>query len=781
MRLAVLGLLKLATAGLLVAALLDLRLPGGLRPRTRIYLVDLSASAGVPGSPESLTPADAWRLAAADAPRHDRVAVLAIGGAPRLLYEGPPGGFPALPPDSPPDEETDLAAPLIAALLRIPSDRDADILLFSDGRPTRGDLESALAACAARGVPVHTVSLGPIRPADARIVRVEAPAFVASREPWAIDVEVESGVDGTADVELEAPFGRAVREVTLVRDVPRVVRFSAPAIAERTDVRVSIRARSFEDACPRNDSARRTIQTRTDQRRVLVLATERSAAATILRAQPGLLVTESAAFRDPFEFDGVVLDNFPLREARPEDLRRLRDFVAVFGGGLAVFGGPDAYGPGGYANTPVEEVLPVWAFPDETLALAVVLDCSGSMNAELPNLRRSKMDAARQAIARLLEELRPKDLATVITAPDATALAPLSTDRGPLLSALASLGAGGETAIAKPVLEAVRRLDAATAPRKHVLLLTDGVTKGETFEALRAELESASIGLTFVLTGDQPSPEIVRLSAPVPVGNWEALSAQLAKLLRESREPFFAPRLPMKPVGRHRETDGIDTWPRPGRINRVSTKPAVRLAVVCEDHPVLAFRTAGRGASAAATLGLAWSGGLDRWADLSRLVVQSVLGTVPGDVGGYRLSCAGAGSELLLSATGPEDGPMELVVESDTGADVRLKRVGRTSWEGRVAAPVTGTAVFRVRGVRGGNVVFHAPYPPEFRRLGPDDDALERIATTTGGRAVRRPEDLQAGPPMRPTQRSGRATFLIAALVAFLLDLGISTFWVSRR
>ncbi|MBI2900689.1 MAG: VWA domain-containing protein [Planctomycetes bacterium] len=795
MRTAVLVLMKLATAGLLAAALFDVKIPGGMRPRMRVYLMDLSASTSVAGAPESITPTDAWRLAAADARRFDEVVVLGIGAEARVLYSGSPDRFPVDPPDEPRAQETDIAAALETALLRIAAERDADIVVMSDGRSTRGDVRRALLACAARGVPVHTLAIGPLRAADARIVRIEGPSLVDPKEPFELSVEVESSRDGTVEIALEGTGGRRAVTVTLVREVPRLVRFDLPASGARADFTAMVRPLDHPDACPANDSARWTVLPRSDSRKVLVLSQRPSAAAAVLRAQSSLSVTESTSFRDPFEFDAVVLDDVAARRISPEDQARLREFVSSFGGGLVMLGGPESFGPGGWSATPAEEVLPVWAFPDETLALVFVLDRSGTMNQELPGLKRSKIDAARQAILNVLDELRPRDLATVVAfppvAPDVWALAPLRADRAPLRAALKPLDAGGPTELVRPLREAVKLLSDATAPRRHVFLVTDGVTaEGESaamFDSVRAEFDLRRIGLTFLLTGDRPSDAAKRLGTPVPVTQWEKLSEILGRLVAESLDPVVTAKGALRPVGTHRETEGIASWPRPARINRVSTKPGAALALACDDHPVLAMRAAGRGRTAAVTLSLAgeWAGELDRWSDLSRLLTQVVLGATPGESGLYRLAASASDSDVLVSATGPESGPAELLVDSQSypggrTGEIRLSRTSRTGWEGR-ATPPPGTTYFRLRDARGGTAIFHLPYPPEYRRLGPDADALAAMSGATGGTVVRRPADLAAGPPRGRIRRSGRAAFLAAALVLFLLDLAISTFWVKRK
>lgn len=751
MRTTVLAVLKLLTIGLLVAALVDVKIPGGKEPRTRVYLLDGSASVRVPGLPESLTPRDAWKLVASDAPRFDRVLVLEFGERTRVLHDGLAADLPAVPPGEGRSEITDLAEALRSALARTGG---GDAVLFSDGRPTRGDLSRALFECRARGFPVHTVTIGPLEPEDARIVRLDAPAFVEPRTSFAVTVDVEASMDASVRVTL----GDAAQEITLVRGVPRTVRFEIPGILARTEYVL----RLPDDACPQNNEARFVVQPREERRRVLVLGGP--GAAAILRAQPGIAVTESKEFRDPYEFDAVVLDQFSARSMTDDQQKRLRSFVTEFGGGLLALGGADAYGPGGYSDTPIEEVLPVWAFPDETLAIVFVLDRSGSMNQELPG-GRTKLDAAKRAIENALRELRKRDLATVVLAPNPEPTA-LTQDRDAVIAGLQRVSAGGETLLVESIRRSIRMLDATGAPRLHILLLSDGETD-ESFTDLPDELKAFKVGLTWVLTGERPK---MRLGEnPIAVRDWDKLSAQIAELVRESLDPFASPKNAMQPAARHPAIEGIEALPNPRRVNRVSVKPGAELALEADGHPALAFRTAGRGRTGAAMFE----------AEHAEILVRSLEWVAPGRVSPWKLTCAIEGGEVVLSAVGPEDGPDELAVESERGA-VRLERISRTGWRGRMPLPPPGSTAFRIPGSVGGTVTLLVPYAEEYAKIGADPERMARIARETGGVAIAKPADFQAGPEARWEPKSGRAVFLAIALALFLLDLGISTFWIRK-
>ncbi len=61
-----------------------------------------------------------------------------------------------------------------------------------------------------------------------------------------------------------------------------------------------------------------------------------------------------------FAYDAVILDNLEATFFTPDQLALLRKFVADRGGSLLVLGGGDSLDAGGYAGTPLVEVLPIY-------------------------------------------------------------------------------------------------------------------------------------------------------------------------------------------------------------------------------------------------------------------------------------------------------------------------------------------------------------------------------------------------------------------------------------
>src|SRR5207248_3106149 len=65
-----------------------------------------------------------------------------------------------------------------------------------------------------------------------------------------------------------------------------------------------------------------------------------------------------------FAYRGVILGSVDADSFSPEQLRMLADFVSKRGGGLMMLGGRHAFAEGGWAGTPLAEVLPVVVEPD---------------------------------------------------------------------------------------------------------------------------------------------------------------------------------------------------------------------------------------------------------------------------------------------------------------------------------------------------------------------------------------------------------------------------------
>jgi uncharacterized membrane protein len=260
----------------------------------------------------------------------------------------------------------------------------------ADGAPT--PLGDALLALRARGTPVFTVGVGAAASTrDVEVARVEAPRSVLQGSALPVQVVLtHRGLAGTRVPVTVEENGRVVArtEVTLpdagdalpVRlSVPaqdagarrltvRVPRQSGEVVGENNerpllvDVRDAPERVLYFEGEPRFEAKflRRAI---VDDDRLQLTVLQRTAEGKYLRlgVSDSLdLVSGFPTTREAlFAYRAIVIGSVEASAFTAEQLRLLADFVGVRGGGLLFLGGRRAFAEGGYAGTPLEEVMPV--------------------------------------------------------------------------------------------------------------------------------------------------------------------------------------------------------------------------------------------------------------------------------------------------------------------------------------------------------------------------------------------------------------------------------------
>ena len=188
--------------------------------------------------------------------------------------------------------------------------------------------------------------------------------------------------------------------------------------------------------------------------------------------------------QDLIPYDCVILSNIPRSALGDDKMRMLTRYVRDYGGGLVVLGGPGSLGSA-YRGTPLEEMLPAMMgggerfSTSEALPLCVVLliDKSGSMAEGFGG----KLLAAQRAAEELVEQLQANDRVGIISF-DALfrVLVPLRAAgdaREEIVAPVRGIVPGGDTRISGPLEEALRQMEDSACRVKHVVLITDGMTR----------------------------------------------------------------------------------------------------------------------------------------------------------------------------------------------------------------------------------------------------------------------------------------------------------------
>lgn len=287
--------------------------------------------------------------------------------------------------------------------LRHLSAQDADleigaILVVSDGADT--DVTELPGDFDLEGVRVHAVALGAddeLRDDAIRALRVDSVGYL--RQPLRVRVQLATTLDEERRVPLRLWQGEdLLREQTVTIPAGGTIDVTlelTPTRLGRALYRVSIPT-TADDAVPSNNERAFLINVRRDKLRVLLVTGQPSWDVRFLRVflkrDPAIdlisffiLRTANDLTMAPSEelalipfptdelfsehlgsFDIILFQNFDYApyEMGPY-LPRIRDYV-MRGGAFAMIGGDRAFGPGGYAGTPIEAVLPV-GVPAESL------------------------------------------------------------------------------------------------------------------------------------------------------------------------------------------------------------------------------------------------------------------------------------------------------------------------------------------------------------------------------------------------------------------------------
>lgn len=275
----------------------------------------------------------------------------------------------------------------------------AGLVVISDGADNSNEaLSDTLLDMQARKVPVYTVGLGRERfTRDIEVTRVDAPRTVMEGSSLVVDVTIsQRGFDGeTVRLDVEDD-GRIVssRDVTL------------SAESEATTVRIHFTAsdagaRVFQfkvtpeegEMVTQNNERHQLIHVQDERAKILyfegeprfelkfirravaddenlqVVCLQRTAENKYLRLDVDDPEELSGGFpktrEELFRYRGIILGSVEASYFTHDQLRMLSDFVSQRGGGLLTLGGRLAFSEGGYAGTPVAEVLPVVLSPME--------------------------------------------------------------------------------------------------------------------------------------------------------------------------------------------------------------------------------------------------------------------------------------------------------------------------------------------------------------------------------------------------------------------------------
>jgi Mg-chelatase subunit ChlD len=384
------------------------------------------------------------------------------------------------------------ATNLEAALDRLAADpaaHDGPIAMVTDGWQNRGDADGALGALRAAGIQLYIFT-----PPGARSIPnvtmsdLNLPPALEKAEPFAIGVTMTNLNPEPAAGAIELYRDGSLIERRPVTIPPGQMRYDFPVRSEQSGL-VAYRA-AFKpsnpalDAYPEDDSLQGWVGIGAQRKVLIITDSARDAAylATIVHRmgmEPTVAVAANEYAGNPKGYDAVILNNVARARLAPETQNALVRYVEG-GGSLAMAGGDNSFGLGGYENSALAKIMPVIMKPpqrhERRRALVMIIDKSGSMG------RNDKLVYAKAAARTVTKTLADNDLLSVIGFDSqpfvVIPLEPLSQIRPYFDQLIDRLKARGTTYLLPALQEAARTLAQSGASIKHVVILTDGETGG---------------------------------------------------------------------------------------------------------------------------------------------------------------------------------------------------------------------------------------------------------------------------------------------------------------
>ncbi len=526
------------------------------------------------------------------------------------------------------------------------------------------------------------------------------------------------------------------------------------------------------------------------------------------------------------DYDALILRNTPASQISHAQQEIIAQYVHDLGGGLVMIGGPDGFGAGGWADTPVDRVLPVDSqIPNQTVlpsgVLLLVLDRSGSMGSPVAGSIYTKQELANEAAILALKTLYKQDMIGVIafdSSPQWVVRLQLNSDPHAVAKQISRVQPGGGTEIYPALVEAYEAmvdLDTQERAIKHIVLLTDGQSPSSRYQDVAAKLAGAGITLSTIGVGSDVNATLLARLAQWGGGVYHGVFdpsklpqvfIKEARTIRKNliKEGVLQPRLvstgsPM--------TAGIDAVPLLKGLVLTSAKqdPRVFLPIVGpEGEPVLAHWQVGLGHSAAFTSDATsrwcaawqgWPGHGDFWVRAVRAIARppasrdyDIATTVRDDTVHIRLDTAGGVGGVfapVLRVAGT------VLVPDGSVVRVELDQTEPGVYEASVGAAAAGNYIVSLfvqqeggsggagasRSVVVGGVTRSAG--EELSRFQSNPGLLREVARLTGGRVLSAAEPeagtlfdrggIEATRSLRPLWQ-GMVMVLIAA---FLMDVAV--------
>lgn len=503
------------------------------------------------------------------------------------------------------------------------------------------------------------------------------------------------------------------------------------------------------------------------------------------------------------EYKSIVLNDVHREDLSNGFMDNIEAYVKDYGGGLITFGGEDSYALGGYKDTSLEKVLPVYMDKrgkNEVPAISInlIIDKSGSMSAEGGGV--SKLTLAKEAAMKALENLREVDEISVIAFDDTyDEVVPLQKvgDKEAIKELISGIQIRGGTSIYPALEQGYNMQMQSSAKIKHTILLTDGQDGYglDNYATLLQNFIDNNITLSTVAVGEGANAGLLNQLASIGKGRsyytdiYTDIPRIFAKEVLLSAGTYiineeFTPKI----LSNHeilagvRTSDGIPSLL--GYIGTSIKENAVEILSSNHDEPILAAMQYGIGRTVSFTSDVSgqWSKNYLAWEYGPQLIKNMVYFTIPkyGEEGKLNISQEGNEAKVeFYNDKISKDAKVKGIYNGENGeeGEFELSQVEPGKFEASIPLDSLGFYNFSIREEESGEVknnykgAFALQYSDEYK-FNTNGEKLDVVVKETKGSFINKPEEVFEGKLQREYKKINLTTPLIViSILLFMLDI----------
>jgi len=715
--------------------------------------------------------------------------------------------------ESTPDTNyTDLAAGLRLAAAILPQDSQKRIVLLSDGQQNLEDALQEAQLLRQEGIRLDVVPLPAFNGPEARVDNLSAPSTLQTNERFLLHASIYSSVAQRVTLHLYLDQTLLLQQSLQLNGGEQDITYTliAPPAGFHT-YRLTMDAP--RDTISQNNEASVFVDVQGPPH-VLVIEGSPGAGrnivnalqATHIEANVGVPIDVPLTLEGLASYDAVVLADVPAVELGTTRMQVLQSYVRDLGRGLVVSGGENSYSVGGYANTPLEETLPVsMQIPQhkDTPSIAVVLIVESLEENTAVNI-------SKEAAKGVVNLLTPRDYVGVSAAYGKLEI-PLEhvTDKAAINQTITQMNPNDPPSYIPDLMAAETALLHSDAKIKHVILLGDGdATDNYQKQVLKMVSEHISVSVVGTNIGSYDDLTMMQQIAIWGKGRFyqaDNPNAIPQILLDETKqaarrafieEPFVPAIITPHPI-----LTGLSPFPQLTGYVATTPKPAAQIILTSHlDDPVLAVWQYGLGRVVAWTsdaLGL-WTANWLQWSDAARWWANLVTWTIatPNNqlivnsnlVGGNGHITVDIPPEFstLSGKVNQQQVQVKIIAPDLSQQTVTLQPTAPERWEGTFPTTQVGAYLLRVTWQTRSNTTglpgqltattgLVVPYSPEYATTGTDIQFLTQLARAGNG-SVLSPNDTASAfsTNLPPVYAPFSLIFWLFAIAALLLPVDIA-------